>query len=375
MKKIVPLCVPEIRGNEVDYVKECIESGWVSSTGGAYLNKFEAEFSRFTGIKYSNAVINGTAALHLALVALNIGEGDEVIVPSLTFISTVNVIKYVGAKVVFVDVNLDNYTIDTKEIEKAISDKTKAVIPVHLYGNIADMDKIMKIANKNNLYVIEDATEALGSEKKGKMAGGFGHIGCYSFNGNKLMTTGAGGMICTDDEKINQRIDYLKNQTKTVLENGSIVHNEIGFNYRMPNILAALGLAQLEQLDKFVFRKKEITTLYKKELDGVRGINFPKSKCDEEICQWLNCIEISEEYGVTRDEIIKQMNDEKVICRPFFYPLHKMEAYLGEKVIGGELINTELCSARGINLPSSVGITDEEIVRVCSILKNNVKIY
>ncbi|MCM1992642.1 aminotransferase class I/II-fold pyridoxal phosphate-dependent enzyme [Oceanirhabdus seepicola] len=370
---MVPLCIPEISGNEVDYVKECIESGWVSSTGGEYLNKFEEEFSRFTGIKYSNAVINGTAALHLALAALNVGEGDEVIVPSLTFISTVNVIKYVGAKVIFVDVNLENYTIDTKEIEKAVSERTKAIIPVHLYGNLADMDKIMEIAHKNNLYVIEDATEALGSKKRRGMAGGFGHIGCYSFNGNKLMTTGAGGMICTNDEKINERIDYLKNQTKTVLENGSIVHNEIGFNYRMPNILAAFGLAQLEQLDKFILRKKEITTLYKKELSGILGLGFPKSKCDEDICQWLNCIEISEEYGVNRDELIKHMNNEKVICRPFFYPLHKMEAFSGEKVMSGELINTELCSARGINLPSSVGITDEEIVRVCSILKNSVK--
>ncbi len=369
MKKIVPLCVPEIGGNEVDYVKECIESGWVSSTGGEYLSKFEQEFSRFTGIKYSNAVINGTAALHLALVALNVGEGDEVIVPSLTFVSTVNVIKYVGAKVIFVDVNPTNYTIDTKEIEKAITERTKAIIPVHIYGNLADMDKIMQIANDYNLYVIEDATEALGSKKRGEMAGGFGHIGCYSFNGNKLMTTGAGGMICTDDEKVNARIDYLKNQTKTVLKNGSIVHNEIGFNYRMPNILAAFGLAQLEQLDKFILRKKEITKLYKNELGEVSGIKFPESKQDEDICQWLNCIEVYEEYGVIRDDIIKIMENENVICRPFFYPIHKMEVYSCEKVIGEELINTELCSSRGINLPSSVGITDEEIVRVCNVLK------
>ncbi|WBW95436.1 DegT/DnrJ/EryC1/StrS family aminotransferase [Oceanirhabdus sp. W0125-5] len=373
MNKVVPLCVPEIKGNEIEYVRECIESGWVSSTGGEYLNKFEEEFSRVTGIKYSNAVINGTAALHLALAALNIGKGDEVIVPSLTFISTVNVVKYVGAKVVFVDVDSRNYTIDPKEIEKVVNDKTKAIIPVHLYGIIANMDKIMEIAHKFNLYVIEDATEALGSTKRGKMAGSFGHIGCYSFNGNKLMTTGAGGMICTDDEDLNKRIDHLKNQTKTVLENGSIIHNEIGFNYRMPNILAAFGLAQLEQLEKFIIRKKEITTLYKNELNGLMGIKFPESNEDDDICQWLNCVEVFEEYGIARDELIKVMNDEGVICRPFFYPIHKMEAYSSEKVIGDKLINTELCSKRGLNLPSSVGITNNEILRICSILKKNVK--
>ncbi|MEA4828306.1 MAG: aminotransferase class I/II-fold pyridoxal phosphate-dependent enzyme, partial [Clostridium sp.] len=220
---MIPLCIPEIRGNEWKYVKECIDTNWVSSVG-SYVTLFEERFSQYVQSKKAVVTMNGTAAIQLALIALGIGEGDEVIVPSMTFISPVNAIKYVGAVPVFCDVRRDTFVMDEEKIENLITEKTKAILPVHIYGHPVDMDKVMELAKKYNLYVIEDATEALGSQYKEKMAGTIGHIGCFSFNGNKLITTGAGGMLVTNDEKLGERAKFLSTQTKVVLENKAFYH-------------------------------------------------------------------------------------------------------------------------------------------------------
>ncbi len=248
---MIPLCIPEIKGNEWKYIKQCLDTNWVSSAG-SFVDKFEEDFAKYVKATKAVVTMNGTAALELALRTLGIGKGDEVIISSMTFISPVNTIKYVGAEPVFVDVCRDTYVMDADKIEEMITPKTKAILPIHIYGHPVDMDKIMEIAKKHNLYVIEDATESLGSLYKDKAVGTIGHIGCFSFNGNKLITTGAGGMLVTNSEELGDRAKYLSTQTKTILENEAFYHEEIGYNFRMPNLLAAMGCAQLENIDEYI---------------------------------------------------------------------------------------------------------------------------
>ncbi|MBW9155770.1 LegC family aminotransferase [Clostridium tagluense] len=367
---MIPLCIPEIRGNEWKYVKDCIDTNWVSSVG-SYVNLFEKRFSEYVHSESAVVTNNGTAALQLALVTLGIGAGDEVIVPSLTFISPINTIKYVGAEPVFVDVCRDTFVMDAEKIESLITPKTKAIMPVHIYGHPADMDRIMEIAQKHNLFVIEDATEALGSTYKGKMAGTIGHMGCYSFNGNKLITTGAGGMFVTNNLEYGNRAKFLSTQTKVVTENKAFYHPEVGYNFRMPNLLAAFGVAQLENVEEYLKVKKENAVYYNEFLGEAHGITLPIEKGNVENCFWLYSILVEEEYGITRDELIQKLSEEKIEARPFFMPIHGMPPY--SDCTHGDLSVTKELYARGINLPSSVGLKKEDIEAVCNIIKKYVK--
>ena len=367
---MIPLCIPEIRGNEWKYIKECIDTNWVSSVG-SYVNLFEERFNEYVGSKSAVVTMNGTAALQLALLTLGIGEGDEVIVPSLTFISPINTIKYVGAEPVFADVCRDTFVMDAEKIESLITPKTKAIMPVHIYGHPADMDKIMEIAQKHNLFVIEDATEALGSKYKGKMAGTIGHIGCYSFNGNKLITTGAGGMFVTNNLEYGDRAKFLSTQTKVVTENKAFYHPEVGYNFRMPNLLAAFGVAQLENIEEYIKVKKENAEYYKKLLSEVKGITLNIEKDNVENCFWLYSILVEKEYGISRDELIVKLNEQKIEARPFFMPIHDMPPY--KDCRHGDLSVTKELYELGINLPSSVGLKKEDIQVVCNIIKKYAK--
>lgn len=362
---MIPLCIPEIHGNEWEYIKECLDTNWVSSAG-TYVDKFEKEFAYYVGTKEAIVTMNGTSALELALRSLNIGNSDEVIVSSLTFISPVNAIKYVGANPVFVDVCRDTYVMDADKIEELITPKTKAILPVHIYGNPVDMDKIMEIAHKYNLYVIEDATESLGGFYKNKSVGTSGHIGCYSFNGNKIITTGAGGMLVTNDKNIACRARYLSTQTKIILDNGGFYHDEIGFNFRMPNILAAMGCAQLENLDKYVEIKRRNAVIYNEGLKDIKGINFYLEKNYEKSVYWLYSILVEDKYNMTRDQLIYKLNENGIQSRPFFQPVHCMPPYKNCRC--GNMYTTIELANKGINLPSSVSLTEEEIHRVIDVI-------
>lgn len=364
---MIPLCVPEINGNEWRYIKDCLDTNWVSSAG-SYVNSFEDRFSEYIGIEKAVVTMNGTAALELALRALGIGDGDEVIVPSLTFISPVNVVKYVGAEPVFVDVCEDTWVMDTNKIEELISNRTKAILPVHLYGHPVDMDKIMEIAVKYNLYVIEDATESLGSKYKEKHLGTIGHIGCFSFNGNKLITTGAGGMLITNNTEWSDRAKFLSTQTKKVTNNKAFYHPEIGYNYRMPNVLAALGCAQLECIDEYIAKKREHAAYYNSKLKNKYSIVLPVEKDWAYNVFWLYSILIEEDYGISRDDLINEFAKYEIETRPFFMPVHKMPPFLDSKK--GDLSITINLSAKGINLPSSVGLTNDQIDIICSIINS-----
>lgn len=363
---MIPLCIPNIQGNEWKYVKECIDTNWVSSVG-SYVNLFEENFSKY--VKTSDAVVtvNGTAAIELALLTLGVKEGDEVIVPSMTFISPVNTIKYRGATPVFCDICRDTFVMDAEKIEELITPNTKAIIPVHIYGHPVDMDKVMEIAEKYNLYVIEDATEALGSEYKGKMAGTIGHMGAFSFNGNKLITTGAGGMLVTNHEEYGKRAKFLSTQTKVVLDNKAFYHPEVGYNFRMPNLLAAFGVAQLENIDKYLKIKMENAACYNKLLKEVKGITLPIEKEWAQNCQWLYAILVEDDYELTRDELITKLGENGIESRPFFMPVHEMPPYKDCK--HGDMSVTCQVSSRGINLPSSVTLTKENIEYICSVIK------
>ncbi|QAT40522.1 LegC family aminotransferase [Clostridium sp. JN-9] len=364
---MIPLCVPEIKGNEWKYIKDCLDTNWVSSVG-PYVDKFENDFAGYIGSKKAVVTMNGTAAIELALRTLGIGEGDQVIVSSLTFISPVNTIKYVGAEPVFVDVCRDTWVMDADKIEELITPSTKAILPVHIYGHPADMDKIMKIANKHNLYVIEDATESLGSLYNGKAVGTTAHIGCYSFNGNKLITTGAGGMLVTNNEELGKRAKYLSTQTKTVLENGAFYHKEIGYNFRMPNIVAAMGCAQLECIDEYIEIKRKNAKLYNKLLKDVKGVTLPVEKENVKNVNWLYSAVIEDDYPLTRDELIFKLKQYGIQSRPFFMPIHHMPPY--RECRHGDMSKTDELARKGINLPSSIGLKEEEIEKICRVLSN-----
>ena len=362
---MIPLCVPEVRGNEWKYIKECLDTNWVSSVG-KFVDRFEVEFAEYNEVNAAVVTMNGTAALQLALVTLGIGEGDEVIVPSMTFISSVNAIKYVGAIPVFVDIDRETFVMDVNKVEELITEKTKAIMPVHIYGYPVEMDEINAIAKKYKLFVVEDATEALGTKYKGKLAGTLGDIGCFSFNGNKLITTGAGGMLITNNEELAKKAKYLSNQTKTITENGAMYHEEVGYNFRMPNILAAMGVAQLEKVDEYLEVKRRNAKLYNELLKDVEGITLTKEVDYVDNCYWLYSILIEDNFRMSRDELIELLKENGIQARPFFLPVHDMKPYANSKC--GDMKVTIDVSNRGINLPSSVSLTEEEVRKICGII-------
>lgn len=364
---MIPLSVPEIKGNEWKYIKECLDTNWVSSSG-SYVDLFEKRFGEYIGAEKAVVTVNGTAALHLALISLGIHEGDEIIVPSLTFIATVNAIRYVGAVPVFVDVCRDTFVMDAEKVEVLVTDRTKAIMPVHVYGHPVDMDIIMNIAERHHLYVIEDATESLGSKYKGRNTGVIGHVGCFSFNGNKLITTGGGGMLVTNDKAIGDKVKYLSCQAKTVHENGGFDHEEVGYNYRMPNLLAALGVAQMESIHPFICAKRNNAALYSELLKGIVGITRPVEKPWAENVHWLYSIVVENNFPVSRDELVFLLKQNGVEARPFFMPIHAMKPYIGFP--HGSMEITNKLAAKGMNLPSSVSLTKDQIKEVAQLISN-----
>lgn len=363
---MIPLCIPEIRGNEWKYIKDCLDTNWVSSVG-SYVDLFEVKFAEFLGSPKCIVTVNGTAALHLSLVALGIGNGDEVIVPSMTFISPVNAIKYTGATPVFVDVCRDTFVMDVTKVEGLITSKTKAILPVHIYGHPVDMDPLMEIARKYGLYVIEDATESLGSTYKGRQTGTIGDSGCFSFNGNKLITTGAGGMISTNNTEFGDRLKYLSNQAKSGTQNGAFYHVESGYNYRMPNIVAAMGVAQLENISEYIDVKRKNADTYKRYLKDVKGITLPVEKEWATNVYWLYSVVVEDDYGMERDVLSKLLKEKGIENRPFFMPVHEMPPY--KDCRHGDMGATDFLSKKGLNLPSSVSLKADEIKYICECMK------
>jgi len=363
---MIPVAKPCLGEEELNNVIEAVKSGWISSKG-KFIQEFEKKFSAYLGVKYGVATSNGTVALHLALEALGIGSKDEVIVPTLTFVATANAVTYAGAKPIFVDSHSNYWCINPEKIEEHITPKAKAIIPVHLYGHPSEMDKIMDIAMTHGLYVIEDAAEALGSKYKEKKAGSLGDIACFSFFGNKLVTTGEGGICVTNDDKLAHKMRILRDHGEDPKK--KYWYNVVGFNYRMTNLQAAIGVAQLEKLDGFIKTKRKIAESYDKLLDDVKGILLPPEEPWAKSVYWMYSILIEEDYGLTRDKLIKKYWEENVETRPFFYPIHTMPPYKSEE----SHPVAEKLSKNGINLPSFIELKEEEIEKVAKIIRQNAR--
>lgn len=370
MKDFIPVCEPLLNGNELKYVDDAVRTGWISSSGD-YVNKFESKFAEYVQSKYGIAVCNGTVALHLALVALGIGKNDEVIIPSFTMIATAFAVCYTGATPVFVDADKETWNIDVTKIEEKITKNTKAIIPVHIFGNPCNMDEISKIAKKYNLFVIEDAAEAHGAEYNGKKIGSFSDISCFSFFANKNLTTGEGGMCITNNEEYNKLCRYYKNMCFPLDGTRNYMHENIGFNYRMSNIHAAIGLAQVEKADEYRKLRIRNAQLYKKYLENCEGIIFQRDTPNSLNVNWMNTIIIDDKkYGHTKDELILYLKSNGIDTRLLFKSMNRQPSLrkFGCDCSGAYPI-TDWLSDNGFYLPSGSNLSEEEISKICSLIK------
>ena len=348
----IPVYQPSLVGNEKKYVMDCLDSSWISSKG-KYIDLFEAGIANYLGVNHAASVCNGTVALHLALLALGISEGDEVIVPTLTYIASVNAIAYTGATPVFIDSLPDSWQMDPADFRRKITDKTKAVLCVHLYGHPCDMDSILPIAHEHNLFVIEDCAESLGSLYKGRHTGTFGDIATFSFYGNKTITTGEGGMVVTNDETLHDRCVHFKGQG--LAKHRQYWHDVVGYNYRMTNICAAIGVAQLEQIDTFLRQKQQVAAWYREGLAGT-DLVFHEPIGDVYHAYWMCSVLVS--IAKDRDPLRDYLTQKGVDTRPLFYPVHTMPMY-SQKF--ARFKTAENLGWRGMNLPSYPGLSKEDV--------------
>lgn len=363
-KRFLPVAEPSIGEKEWQYVSECILSGWVSSTG-KFVTQFEKLFADFCQAKHAITTSSGTTALHLALLAADIGPGDEVLVPTLTFIATANAVTYTGAKPVFVDSEPATWNIDPAKIEASITSRTKAIIPVHLYGHPADMGTIKKICKKRNLILIEDAAEAHGAQYDGAPVGGLGDLGIFSFFGNKIMTTGEGGMVVTNNDEYAAKIRVLRDHGMD--KNKRYWHPVLGYNYRLTNVQAALGVAQVEKIEQILAKKRANAKLYSEKLLNVAGVTLPGEMFYAKNVYWLYSILINEsEFGLTRDMLMKKLQERGIETRQLFYPVHSQPIY----ATGESFPVAENISRCGLSLPSSVKLTEKSICEIAETIKN-----
>lgn len=356
----ISLAQPQLNGNEYRYLMDAFLSTWISSTG-KYITLFEQNFAKYCGAKYGVATSNGTTALHLALTALGIGKGDEVIIPDITFAATINAVLYTGAIPVIVDIEEDSWCIDPDEVEKVITPKTKAIMPVHIYGQPCDMDRICEIAEANNLYIIEDCAEAHGAEWKNKRVGSFGIISCFSFFGNKVITTGEGGMCLTDSKELEERMRILRDHGMS--KTRKYYHEVVGFNYRMTNLQAAIGTAQVERINDILEWRDKLENQYRNIFLGTKDVIFQcNNLCDRKKIAWLVSILVAEDK---RDEILLRLKDNGIDARAFFIPLSEMEIYQG---YAKHCEKSKKISRMGLNLPTTYEVNYEKIEKIKQII-------
>ena len=385
MNKFIPLSVPNLKGKELEYVTNAVETEWVS-TGGGYINEFERNISEYLKVENAVACQSGTAGLHLSLKLSGVEYGDEVIVPTLTFIAAVNPVRYLGAEPIFMDCD-DTLNMDLDKLEEfckeeckltdsgLINKKTgktiKTLVIVHIFGNMINMDRLIDIAERYKLKVVEDATEALGTyctegKYKDKFAGTIGDFGVYSFNGNKIITTGGGGMLVAKDKGLLRKAKYLSTQAKS--DELYYIHEEIGFNYRMTNLQAALGVAQLEQLEGFIKVKIENYNLYKEEIDKIKGLSILNFNRDTRSNHWFYSLVIDKErYGLSRDETLNKLNERNIQTRPIWGLIHDQRPYRNNQAY--KIEKAKYSIDRVLNIPCSTSLIKEDIKYVCNVLR------
>lgn len=361
--RFLPVYRPDLSGNERAYVLECMDSTWISSIG-SFIERFEGAVAEATGAAHAIAVCNGTVALHLALHVLGLGPGDEVIVPSFTYIASVNTIAQTGATPVFADSRGSDWLLDVDDVERRITPRTKAVLPVHLYGHACDMPALQALAARHDIAIIEDAAEALGTTLAGKHVGTFGDVGTFSFFGNKTVTTGEGGMVITNNGDLAKRLRQTKGQGQSLTRR--YWHEILGFNYRMTNIAAAIGTAQMERLRSILERKRAIDKRYRSLLQDC-PVEFQRPLPNMAGSAWLVSLLLPD--GTGRDRLMAELQSQGIETRPVFYPAHQMPMYMSSL----ELPVAQSIASRGISLPSYPGLTDGDVERVAVALKRILK--
>ncbi len=366
----IPVSGPWITQKEIEYVTDAVTNAWYANAN-IYNERFEKAFAKYIGVKFAICLPSCTSAIHLSLLSLGVGAGDEVIVPDLTWIASSAPISYVGATPVFADVDEKTWCLSAESFEQLISPKTKAVIPVDLYGNIPDMDNIRKIAQQHGIAVIEDAAEAIGSEYKGRKAGSFGDTGVFSFHGSKVLVTGEGGMLVTDREDIYRRSLFLRDHGRKPGDK-MFWNTEVAYKYKMSSMQAALGLAQLERIDELVERKRQIFNWYQSELGSIEGITLNYEAPDTKNTYWMVTVVLNEKFGLQKDVLMSLLSEKGIDCRPFFYPLSSIPAYQAleqAKEARQRNKNAYKISPYGLNLPSGMNMTEEKVGYVCDVLK------
>jgi len=362
VQKRIPVAETILSGNEQKYVQECLDTGWISGSG-KFVTAFEEQFAAFCGAKYGIAVFNGTVALHVALLGLGIEPGDEVIVPDFTYIASPNSVKYCNAVPVFADIDPLTWTLDADDVARKITPRTKAIMPVHIYGHPTDMQPLLALAQEHDLKIVEDAAEAHGAEYRGTRIGGIGDVATFSFYGNKIISTGEGGMIVTNDEQVAQLIRQLKGQGQDLQRR--YWFPMIGYNYRMTNIQAAIGLGQFEQIDWFIERRIEVAHWYAEYLKDT-DLLLPTQAAWAKNVFWLYSVCLPDE--VNRQDVMQQLDKAGIETRPFFYPMHILPPYYNSEGDQRFPVSTNI-AARGINLPSSANLTKQDIAYVTDKLK------
>ena len=363
-QEFLPVAAPVIGDLEIECVTDAIRSSWVSSIG-PYIDKFEAGFAQYIGVKHAIAVSNGTTALHLALHALGIGPGDEVIIPDLTFAATAHTVLQTGATPVLVDVEPDTWCIDPRAVARAVSEKTRAIMPVHLFGHPADMEVINEIAAAHKLFVIEDAAEAHGAEVDGKKVGSLGNVGTFSFYGNKVITSGEGGMLTTDDDDLAARLRFLKDHGMSTERR--YFHTELAFNYRMTNLQAALGFAQLSQIEEFIQKKRQIFEWYRRGLGDLPGVSLNVEREGYRSIYWMTNVVLDEASSISRETLCLELRQRGIDTRPFFVSMCELPHLASMRQVGaanGECNTSRSLSNRGFSLPSGCSLTVDEVGRV-----------
>jgi len=368
---------PNIAGNEWKYVKDCLDTGWVSSVG-SYVTQFENMVAEFAGTKFGVATSNGTAALHIALMLAGVGQDDYVIVPNVTFVATINSIRYTGASPILIDVEKGGWQMDLDLLEEFLENETdekngelihikdgriiRCIMPVHVLGNMLNIERLLKIAKEYKIKVVEDATESLGTYYNGKHTGGFGIMGCFSFNGNKIITTGGGGVLVTDNEELARKAKHLTTQAKS--DTFEYIHDEVGYNYRLVNVLAAMGVAQMELLPSFIRRKKEINTFYRNNLTGIGDISFQKIEPEVDCNMWLFTI-----MTENQKQVLKVLNDNQMQSRPFWVPMNQLRMFSND-IYYNKDDNSDYLYKRCLSIPCSTNIKNEEMQSVVEKIRS-----
>jgi len=368
-KKTILTAGPSITSKEIDYVLDAVKNGW-NFHFNDYVEKFEQAFAKYLGVKHAMTTSSGTGALHLSLLAMGIGEGDEVILPEISAVASANVVTYVRAKPIFVDVEKDTWCIDPQSFRKAITKKTKAVMPVHIYGHPANMGEINKIAKESGLFVLEDACPSLGATFEGKKTGSLGDMAAFSFQGAKIVVTGEGGMLVTNNSKLFEKAAYIADLGRD-RKRGSFWHTLIGYKYKMSNLQAALGLGQLERVESLIKRKRRIFEWYYKKLGSIEGLSMNTEKPWSRNVYWMSSIVIDRKLSITRDEFMKELKSRMIDTRPFFFPFSMLPMYK-TNVDNPVAYHVGL---KGVNLPSGVNLTKEEVdyisAQIIDILNKN----